>query len=71
MDKYFFVITGPSACGKTTLLESGKKNKLWEPAQKFSTRSERHGNQFDDIKTMSKDDIYDSTDIDYRYIMND
>jgi len=71
MSKYFFVITGPSACGKTTLLERGVTNKFWEIAQKYSTREERMGGQFDDIKTMSKDEIYASNVLDYRYIMND
>lgn len=69
--KYFFVITGPSACGKTTLLQRGEEKKFWKTADKVSTRDKRKGVEFDDIVTMSKDEIDSQKDLDYRYIMND
>lgn len=69
--KHFFVITGPSACGKTTLLKRGRDKEFWKLATKYSTRDERLGDDFDDIIHLSKDEIYESETIDYRYIMND
>ena len=69
--KHFFVITGPSACGKTTLLQKGEEQGLWEHALKYSTRDSRSGEFFDDITHRSKDEIYASTEFNYRYIMND
>lgn len=69
--KYFFVITGPSACGKTTLLQYGSNFKIWRWADKYSTRPRREGNQFDDIvEQLSTQEIYESRRLDFRYIMN-
>lgn len=73
---YFFVITGPSACGKTTLLYNGKnktfgERAVWSVASKYSTRARREGDFFDDIAmTKSKQEIYSDPNLDYRYIMN-
>lgn len=68
---YLFIITGPSACGKTTLLFRGEAERLWTRLNKYSSRERRQGDQHDDITdTCLPQTIYESSEMDYRYIMN-
>ena len=68
--KHFFVITGPSACGKTTLLRLGERNNLWKVAEKYTTRERREGEYPDDTTKRGKEEIYKDSELDFRYIMN-
>lgn len=69
--RHLYIITGPSACGKTTLLLIGKNEGLWVPASKISTRKQRTGTQYDDISaTYTASEIYENPRYDYKYIMN-